>query len=273
MKLNLIAITGIAVTSFTVANAQSVLVSGWDFSQALVGGTTAGQDVATPGLFNSNYTYGGSPISSSANWAAASVKGAVYWNGSFGSTNIVDNLDGNSDLLMTTGSNLEQNDTPSFDQFNQGPSYTKLVNTGQNSGQGGSAIDALMNINADISIVIESLAGSAQNNWFFTYAARDLNDGATVNYEYSSNGSSWTSFGSQALGTSDTGHSVDLAGVLDGASSAYLRMSFSGVGASSATGLQLDNFGFSASAVPEPSAFAAIAGVLALAFASVRRRR
>lgn len=271
MKTNLITIGGLAVVSLTVGQAQSVLVSGWDFSQALSGGTSAGEGAFTPGSFKSNYTYGGSPTADSANWAAASVKGAVYWDGSFGSDTLVDNGDGSSDLQMTLGSNLNSFSAPSFDQFNQGPSYTKLVNSGQNSSVGGSALDALMNINGDFTIVVESLAGASQNDWTFTYAAQDLDNGATVNYAYSTDGSSYTAFGSDDLGTADTGYTVDLSGVLDGASSVFLQMAFTGVSAAPANGLQLDNFGFSA-AVPEPSSFAAIAGVIALAFVASRRR-
>ena len=255
-------------------NAESVLVSGWDFSQALFTGTTAGQGANTPGLYNSNYTYGGTPTADSANWTAASVKGAVYWNGSFGSSSVNDPLNGTSDLQMTVGSNLSSNSAPSFDEFNQGPAYIKLVSSGQNSGVGGSALDALMNINADLTITIESIAGVAQNGWLFTYAAKDLGNGANVSYAYSTDpGSGFTAFGGDSLLTSDEGYSVDLSGVVDGASTVYLQMTFSDVDASAVTGLQLDNFGFSATAVPEPSSFAAIAGVLAIGFAAVRRRR
>ena len=228
--------------------AEPVLVSGWDFSQALFNGTAAGQDEETPGLFNPNYTYGGSSTADSANWEAASVKGAVYWNGSFGSTTVTNALDGTADLQMTVGENLDSLAAASFDEFNQNASYTKLLNSGQNEGTTpGGGVDALMNINADLTIVVEAKAGSAQSNWTFTYAAKDLDDGAAVSYEYSSDGTNYTDLGSDDLGTADTGYTVQLPDAMNGQSNAYLKMVFTGVNESPASGLQLDNFAFSAS--------------------------
>jgi len=259
------------IASVGLINAQN-LVAGWDFSQAQFSGTTAGEDQATPGNFSSNYTYGGGPTADSADWAAANSKGAIYCDGQFGSTSITDPLDGTSELQMTQGVNLSSNFDQSFDPFNAQSSYNKLIASGQNAGSGGSAVDALMNINTDLSIVVSADAGIASTGWIFKYAARDQDNGATVNYSYSTTGSGYTSLGSDSLATSDTGYELNLS-ALDGASQVFIKMDFSGVNDAVNSGLQLDNFGLSAAPVPEPSAFAAIFGAVALGIAAVRRRK
>jgi hypothetical protein len=75
------------------------------------------------------------------------------------------------------------------------------------------------------------------------------------------------SFGSLSIDNTDKGYSLDFSSM---GSTQELYVRFSATGASGGE-LALDNVGFSA--VPEPSAFAAIFGAVALGFAAVRRRR
>jgi len=76
--------------------------------------------------------------------------------------------------------------------------------------------------------------------------------------------------GSINLTGTGTAYNVDLS-ALEGLSNATFTMSFSDF--SGAENVVLDNFQFTATPVPEPSAFAAIIGAVALGFAAVRRRR
>lgn len=86
-------------------------------------------------------------------------------------------------------------------------------------------------------------------------------------------GATTLNFGGDLSGSIDlsgvgTRYTVDLAS-LEGLSNATFNMSFTNF--SGAENVVLDNFQFTA--VPEPSAFAAIFGAVALGFAAVRRRR
>jgi hypothetical protein len=76
--------------------------------------------------------------------------------------------------------------------------------------------------------------------------------------------------GSINLTGTGTAYNVDLS-ALNGLSNATFTMAFSNF--SVAENVVLDNFQFTATPVPEPSTYAAIFGVIALAFAAVRRRR
>lgn len=76
--------------------------------------------------------------------------------------------------------------------------------------------------------------------------------------------------GSINLTGADAAYSVD-ASALDGVSNASFTMTFSNF--SGIENIALDNFQITATAVPEPSAFAIIAGSLVLAVTAGRRRR
>jgi hypothetical protein len=122
----------------------------------------------------------------------------------------------------------------------------------------------------------------------FDYERYRLNSAAAaVTFFHSTDGSTWTAATAGDSGSLTTGASTyDFANLVSSntrtvtlsalnlapGASLYLRWNFSTNGANS-QGLGLDNFGLTASAVPEPSTYAACAGIAALAGAIWHRRR
>jgi len=116
-------------------------------------------------------------------------------------------------------------------------------------------------------------AGEAWSLAFATQNASDPNNSSSIAWDYSLNGSDFTSTGfNTAITDNAAAASIDLSSItaLDGQSVVYFRGTFSGIDGGVS---YIDNFQVNATAVPEPSAFAAIFGVLALGFAAMRRRR
>lgn len=248
-----------------VANA-STLVAGWDFSQTQSANTTAAQN-ALQGSWSANYTYLGENTTS-ANYNAAAAYGTVYWDGSFGSTNTNYSATNATATVSgkTTPSGLNSNASQSFSTFNASSSYTALRNSGQTI-----ARDATLGLIDDVAITFKLSASTVSNSWALALAALDT-DGATIGIEASKTGAfsgEETDFGSLSVTTSDAGYTTSFSS-MGNTQDLYVRFS-----ASNVTGgtLSLDNVGFSATAVPEPSTYAAIFGVIAIAFAIVRRRR
>jgi hypothetical protein len=122
----------------------------------------------------------------------------------------------------------------------------------------------------------------------FDYERYRINtSAASISFYHSTDGATWTaatggnsgafSTGSSSYGfttlVSSMSKSVTLTSLnLSPGSAFYLRWNFS-TGASNSQGLGLDNFSLTASAVPEPSTYAAMAGAASLLGAFWRRRR
>ncbi|MBI5691354.1 MAG: hypothetical protein HZC55_14815 [Verrucomicrobia bacterium] len=122
----------------------------------------------------------------------------------------------------------------------------------------------------------------------FDYERYRLNtSAASINFFYSTDGSSWTAVAAGDSGAFSTGASTYGFGTLVSSdtrsftldslnlaagSSLFLRWAFVTNGSNS-QGLGLDNFSLTASAIPEPSTYAAAAGAAALVIAVRRRRR
>lgn len=124
----------------------------------------------------------------------------------------------------------------------------------------------------------------------FDYERYRINSAAaSVAFQYSTDGTNWTSatagdsgaFSTNASSygfttpVSTTSRTVTLTSLnLASGSDVYFRWNFNTTGANS-QGIGLDNFSITAStsAIPEPSTYAAIVGAVALGFVAVRRRR
>lgn len=127
-----------------------------------------------------------------------------------------------------------------------------------------------------------------QLNVSFDYERYRINTAAaTISFSHSTDGANWTaapdgdsgafSTGTNAYGfatlVSSMSKSVTLTSLnLTPGSAFYLRWNFNTTGGNS-QGLGLDNVSLTASAIPEPSTYAALAGAAALLGASWQRRR
>jgi hypothetical protein len=199
--------------------AQSSLVAGWDFSQYAGDGfmSTDGGGTFTNTL-SANYsdldpTFG-------AGFESAAF-GTMYVDGSFGSTP-VDAGSGNEEFLPSAavgGSLVSNLDAPSLVDFD---AFSVLSTEGQVSTESLAMIAA-----SAASVVFEAdLTGAARtgSNWALSFGGRTFSGSSSVAIEFSSDGASFTSFGSANLTTVDAKFSV----ALGTASSdrGYVRLTF-----------------------------------------------
>ncbi len=244
------------------------MVAGWDFSGYAIeaAGFSSIDNVNLTGQMNANFTQ------SQPNFVNAAPFGTVYYDGSFGSTAFDLVRGGSPDVILNNNlGTLGGNGT-----IGASGSINTLV-LGQ--GQPNNNAQALgLTTNGAITFAINMTTfglGSAGEGWSLAFATQnvgDSNNSSSIAWDYSLNGSDFTSTGfNTAITNNAAAGSVDLSSItaLDGQSIVYFRGTFSDVTGAS----YIDNFQVNATAVPEPSAFAAIFGVLALGFAAVRRRR
>lgn len=262
MKNKLLVLSGL-LAAVSGASAQG-LVAGWDFADVpnLVGTNVNGY-ASEKGNFNNGYAVTGS-ISTTL------TQGTQTFFAANGSAAINPQF---NDGFNTTTSDL-------FGGGETGQQSLNFVNTG-------GAFDVVFNFTSSTDVVVNF-------DWLTetTGAFTDI-----MNVSYSTDGvnfSSYTKAGSTAAGgfglTGSTAAWGQSTGSSGGASSFLfgqtdqvidlsselnpiqaVRFEFVNLGASERVGL--DNVHIAGTAVPEPSAFAAIAGVLALGFVAMRRRK
>lgn len=233
-------------------NAQSLLL-GWDFTSTTnyngVASITAEKTDLAPDVNASSY-------------------GAVYFDGSFGST----------DTHGAGGSNTVYSNNTS------GLSNNSLITT-RNANDGFSGNNALLLDGFSAlypgSVVFAVNAGTTFDSWSFSYAAGvggSSSDSVTLNWSYSfTGGSDYVSLSVDSVSGSDEGNSYS--GFADStvASDIYVKLDITGLNSANSFGdeyVLIDNFAvYGTNAVPEPSTYAAIVGVIALAAAAYRRRK
>lgn len=228
-----------------IAAANASLIAGWDFSQFTTDGTDdVDFNYQAQTSLKANYSdLGASGLGSDANpfgevsWTSA---GAVVANGS----------------NLTSGQNLRGISTKvnGFDSANV--SDGGQVGSGSFSAQAGGA-----------SMTFGVTAGSSFNTLALQFGAatNDSSAGSVVVYAGTASDSLSQIGSTVALTASEDLYTVDL-GSLGSASTFFVQFQGS-------TNALYDNVAISGTVVPEPSAFAAMTGALALGAVMVRRRR
>lgn len=241
-------LVAVAASAVVASSASAALVAAWDFQTTANGGTAA---LASPN----------SPLLYVANFGS----GTLYLDGSNGSSNWFVGAS-NSEVNAFTGTALNADTNIGMSTATTSPAALALV--------GGSAASGSPAANGKSVVFAFSMANMA--NLSVSYATQRTGTGFTSQlWEYSTDGVNWTLASNVnsiqanfALGTGSTTSLSTITG-LDGAATAYLRMTVTG--ATSASGNnRLDNIIFNADVVPAPGALALL-GVAGLV--GGRRRR
>ena len=268
-KKTLVTIGFTAVATLS-ANAQN-LVAGWDFADVLnLAGTNVNGYMEKTNASNNGF----------------GTSGQIYIDGTNGSTSITQGTQTTFNAYGAAAGN------PGFsDGFDQTASQTfSGPATGQQAltfigNHGGSfnvvfgfttAQDVVMNfdwLTSTTGFTTDILDISYSNDGT-SYTPYDHAGRTSPGYWAGGSTTSWAqstgSLGglSPAFGDGQPDMEVDLIGLGD---VSFVRLEFSGLGSSEQ--IAIDNVHIAGTAVPEPSAFAAIAGALALAFVGARRRK
>jgi hypothetical protein len=253
MKKLVASILTISALTVGAVSAQNML-AGWDFSPYAFDNFSSTDEANLTGQVGANYR------NSVADFTGGAAVGTLYYDGSFGSSvfDLSDQEISPQSIADTAVSNLGYLGTAGSLGVlgSQGQAFTNAKTLG-------------FAINGSYTFGLT--LGQSYDLDSFTYAGFNSGDAsASVAWEWSTNGSSFTALETDSLGTSATAYSVDLSAI-DGVSTVYIRGTLAGLD----SGLSyIDNVAFNGtSVVPEPSSFAAIFGVVAIAFVAVRRRR
>ncbi len=263
-------ILALLVAAAPVAGFSQVqLIAGFNFGQFIGGGypSTNGEDGGAVGFIGSNYTNSSSPGTADsgafhvANGIAAAYSagtGVIYWNGAHGSD--AWDFSGGSDIAVVERGGLV---AINHEMVN---GLQMFLGDDNNAG-----LNLISGANNEIALVVNTVgfadfspASYSQNNDFnFTFSAYAVGGGASIEWLY--NGSS---LGVSSVATGEfQAFNVDLPAEFYGNAEATLIARVNG-------NLVLDNIQSNGvSAVPEPSAFAAVAGLFGLGCAALRRRR
>lgn len=224
------------------------LIAGWDFSQYPTSGLNTIDNASFNGSLAANF--------SDFNFPTADVSpsyGTLYYDGQFGSTattyatfdtSVPEVQPVTSSLLSARGQlgdGLLMSDLSSKNQL-------------QVSGQIYYADIKLM-VRGNVSLVFAADAQTPSGSWAITFAAQDFDDGASISWDVSTDGSAYAATGlSTALTTADQAYSVSFP-QLQGASKVYLRAQFTGVNGGLGKFLTIDNVGIAADLDPPAGSF------------------
>lgn len=256
------------------ASAQVQLISGYNFGQFLGGGAPSldGETGDTVGSVGANWAgTNAPPLESGGGYVGnnsltgnySNGTGRAYWDGSNGSTAF--SLNGSGIVAVDVGANaINGRNVYNTQMFLVGDDLNLALSTG---GAGSLAFVTNTIGFADYDPTAFVNAGASVNDANFTFAASTPGSDVTINWFLND---SVTSFASSTIsGSTFSVYSVDLLSSFYGDMDAKLVGVFSG-------SVMLDNVqfnGVTASAIPEPSTYAMMAGGLALGIAVFRRRQ
>jgi hypothetical protein len=194
-----------------VAPAQAYMVAGWDFSQYIAAGllTTDGTNPAT--TLSANYSNLDPTFAAGAESAAF---GRLYYNGNFGSSNVVVDGSGFEDVVPSAGSLSSNLDAPILGAANSPvvatpapvpfDSFDVLIDEGQ---QFANLLGMVAQIQGPVSLVfLADLRPTPETgtDWSVSFAGMTLAGASTVGIEYSTDGTSYAGDGEVTLTTTDS---------------------------------------------------------------------
>jgi len=259
-KLLLSSLVSFAVALLGAGSAQAFMVAGWDFSQYIGDSLLIIDDVNfTPtDVLASNY----SDYVPDDPGSAAIPFGTMYLNGQFGSTDTP--LDFTNDPFIPSSTATPSGNLTSNASAPAGDPFSSLVLAGQ------SVVTPLTMAAISAATVVfgADLPGTdLGETWTITFGGKTNSGESIVGIEFSTNGTTFTSFGTRTLTDVDTAFSVALGTAQS--NQAWVRLTFSPGASQSA---YIDNFAFNATLVPEPATAALLLAGLA-GLARVGRRR
>jgi hypothetical protein len=246
----------LAVGIPAVSSAQSIIAA-WDFQTTSEAGTAVAASPNTPKTIL-------------ANWGvqAGSAGGAtLYLNGTRGSSDWFVPATGSTNTELNAFGGTALNARDGMSTVTTSPAALAFL--------GGLATNSVYAGNGKAAVFAFTMANLKDLQ--ITYASQRTTTGFTSQtWAYSANGTTWTNFATisnLAASFQDTGviNLGTLAG-LNGASTAFVRVTFDGATASAGNN-RLDNVVFEAVAIPEPATYAAILGIAVLGGAALARRR
>lgn len=231
----------------SAGSVQAVNVAGWDFSQYAGDGLRTTDGSTFPTTLDANY----SSLDPTHN---AGTEAATFGEAMLSAT-VLPNANGLSANLGGSASAFGEN---SFDAHNvlaaEGQTYTEYLGITTQSA-------ATVVFKADLTSIADSGWG-----WSVSFAGKTLSGTSSVDVEFSTDGSSYTSYGSVPLTTDEAAFDVTLTGVTT--DEAYVRLSLD----PSLGQPIIDNVAVDAIYVPEPGmALQLAAGVVGLLTLARRR--
>jgi hypothetical protein len=258
------ALGSLALSVILTGSAHAGMIAGWDFSQYFGAGELSVDGASYTNVLSANYssldpTFGAG--------AESSFFGTLYFDGSFGSTN-VEPSSGTAALTPTSFSLASNINAP---VTKGGPvpfdTYTVLIDEGQIF-----ANELSLQVRSMASFVFAAYTNTIPglgSDWSVSFGGQTDQGTAAIGIEFSTDGVVYTPFGSQIINNLDTQYSVNLGTLATEA--AFVRFT---VDPSSGLGARIDNVAINGNivTVPEPGTLVLLGSALAV-FSALGRRR
>ena len=266
IKVTATAIASFAASLLLSGSAHATMIAGWDFSQYFGSGELYVEEPGFTGYTNelgANYS---NLLLSPGAGPAASTFGNLFFNGEFGSTNVVPDSP-TAALTPTSGSSVQNLTAPQtaagYVPFN---SFSTLNSAGQ-----GFEENLSLQIQSTVSFVFAAYTDTIPGlvgDWSISFGGKTLGGESLIDFAFSLDGGlNFIGAGTRTLNTTDSLFTVSLPGLPS--DSALIRMT---VNKGSSVNPQIDNVSISATPVPLPSV-AILLGTALAAFATIGRGR